>query len=74
MTARILKFTPQSRIEALRARHAILANRIQDLQKTPASSEFYMKQLKKQKLIIKEEIEGIRAQSLNEKNGEHAEA
>lgn len=61
MSARILDFNPQSRLEALRARHAILADRIKDLQKSPASSEFYLKQLKKQKLIIKEEIAGIRA-------------
>ncbi len=49
-----------TRIEALRHKHAVLKHRIEVMQGMPSTTDFYLKQLKKQKLILKEEIEGIR--------------
>jgi len=51
---------PTSRVEALRAKHTALSERIREEQKRPSSADYYLRQLKKQKLQIKEEIEGIR--------------
>jgi len=52
-----------SRIQALRNKHAILNQRIEEVQNRPSTTDFYLRQLKKQKLFIKEEIEGIRKAS-----------
>lgn len=56
---------PSSRVEALRVKHAALSERIRQEQKRPSSADYYLKQLKKQKLQIKEEIEGIRKAATN---------
>lgn len=52
--------SPASRVEALRHKHAILKHRIEEMQSLPSTTDFYLRQLKKQKLMLKEEIEGIR--------------
>lgn len=49
-----------ARVEALRARHSALAEKIEQEQLSPAASDWYIKDLKRQKLFLKEEIEGIR--------------
>ena len=49
-----------SRIESLRQKHAVLSNQIEKAQNNLGTSDFYLIQLKKQKLVIKEEIEGLR--------------
>ena len=51
---------PQERLDALRQRHAVLSQRVDDALKSPGTTDFYLSQLKKQKLLIKEELEGIR--------------
>ncbi len=56
-----LQARPEARIEALRARHDLLSNRVRDAQNSPGTTDYYLSQLKKQKLKVKEEIEGIRA-------------
>lgn len=52
--------TPQERVLALQSKHKVLAERINEAQKHPSTADFYIRQLKKQKLMIKEELEGIR--------------
>ena len=59
----------KSRLEALRQRHAVLSSRIEDAYKSPSTTDLYLRQLKKQKLSLKEEIEGIREQT-NEQSGQ----
>ena len=54
-----LESSQQSRIDALKAKHAILASRLDRAQKQPGSADFYIKQLKKQKLLLKDKIEGM---------------
>lgn len=49
-----------SRVQALRNKHAVLNSRIEKAQNIPSTTDFYLRQLKKQKLMLKEEIEGIR--------------
>ena len=44
-------------LEALRAKHAALEDRIHEEQKFPATSPVILRELKLQKLRIKEEIE-----------------
>lgn len=61
MSVQGLLSAQKSRLDALRNRHSILSNRIEEAQKSPSTTDFYLRQLKKQKLVLKEEIEGIRA-------------
>lgn len=49
-----------SRIEALRARHAALSSRLDEAQKLPSTNDFFLRQLKKEKLLLKEQIEHLR--------------
>lgn len=44
------------RLEALRAKHAALQARIDEEQKRPATSGDILKRLKRQKLMLKEQI------------------
>lgn len=49
-----------SRVEALRQKHLAMKAKIDDARKCPSTTDDYMRNLKKQKLIIKEELEGLR--------------
>jgi hypothetical protein len=60
MPSRVLSSSQPSRLEALRIRHAALNLRLEDAQKAPSTNDFFLRQLKKQKLMLKEEIEGLR--------------
>ena len=60
MTSKALLSSQKSRLEALRNRHSLLSSRIEEAQKSPSTTDFFLRQLKKQKLMLKEEIEGIR--------------
>lgn len=46
-------------LEALKARHMALSNKIEAEQSRPASNDWFLKSLKMQKLHLKEEIEEI---------------
>ena len=48
-----------SRLDALKSRHAALTNKIELEQGRPGSSDWYLKALKRQRLHLKEQIEGI---------------
>ncbi|MGH1403474.1 MAG: YdcH family protein [Alphaproteobacteria bacterium] len=48
---------PNSRIEALRVKHAELSRKVESEQRDLSTSDYYLNQLKKQKLLIKEEIQ-----------------
>lgn len=48
------------RVEALRARHKVLAERIESEQSRPFTSAQILVELKREKLKLKEKIEGIR--------------
>lgn len=61
MAKQELVSSQHSRLEALRDRHAALSVRVEQAQKRPATTDFFLRQLKKQKLILKEEMEGLRA-------------
>lgn len=50
-------------VEALMAKHARLSERIEAAQRDLSTTDFYLNQLKKQKLLVKEKIEGIRSSS-----------
>ena len=52
-----------SRLEALQAKHAALAQRIEDEQKSPGVNDFFLRDLKLKKLKLKEEIELERHQA-----------
>lgn len=47
------------RIKALMDKHSELSEKVNDAQKTLSSNDFYINQLKKQKLLIKEKIANI---------------
>ncbi len=50
---------PLTRLESLRSKHALYKMQIKEAQKSPATADFYLTQLKKQKLQVKEEIQNI---------------
>ncbi len=52
-----------ARVEALRARHARLSQKIEASQSSLSTDDSYLKDLKRQKLRLKEEIVGIRETS-----------
>lgn len=52
-----------ARLDALRARHTALSDKIDKEQSRAAMSEWYVRDLKKQKLRLKEEIETLREAS-----------
>ncbi len=55
-----LSSSQNSRIEALRNKHAVLSNQIEKAQNNLGTADFYLTQLKKQKLVVKEEIHALR--------------
>jgi len=52
-----------SRVEALRAKHKNLSQKIEVEQSRPSTSDQILKNLKREKLKLKEQIEGIRQAS-----------
>ena len=60
MHSRSLTSAQPARVEALKLRHAHLAKLIEAEQASPAISELRLRDLKRRKLQLKDEIEGIR--------------
>lgn len=52
-----------SRLKALQEKHAILSNHIREEEGRPSAMDFYIRQLKKKRLYLKEKIESIRSTS-----------
>lgn len=44
------------RIEALKAKHTLISQRLETAMKTPSAADYYLTQLKKQKLLLKDSI------------------
>ena len=44
------------RLEALKAKHRALSQQVDDAQKRLSTSDYYLNQLKKQKLFVKEKL------------------
>lgn len=63
MAANAITSSQNSRLEALKVKHSALSTRIEKIQKMPSVASHYLQTLKKQKLVLKEEIEGIRRSS-----------
>ncbi|MFK7840323.1 MAG: YdcH family protein [Bdellovibrionales bacterium] len=59
MSQAYLKPSQDSRIQALRAKHASLSNSVQEAQKSPSIPDEIITLLKKRKLMVKQEIERI---------------
>lgn len=56
-----------AKIKALKEKHAVLETRIDEAMKSPsmATADYYLKQLKRQKLILKDRIELMCRSSAN---------
>ncbi len=65
MSALGLTASKASRLNALREKHSVLKEKIEEEQKSLSVTDFYLRQLKKKKLLLKEKIEGIRQDSAN---------
>lgn len=63
MSANTMTSTHNSRLEALTARHSALAVRIEKEQQRPIAAAHHLQAMKKQKLVLKEEIEELRRSS-----------
>jgi len=55
--------TSSARVEALKEKHKSLSQKIETEQSRPFISEYQISELKREKLKIKEEIEGIKKAS-----------
>lgn len=51
--------TMSSHLEELRRKHEVLSQKVEQVQRAPSSSDAEITDLKKQKLLIKEEIERL---------------
>lgn len=63
MTARGLASSQVSRIRALQDKHTVISSQLNEAQNSPSATDFYLRQLKKQKLYLKDELEGLRGKS-----------
>lgn len=64
-TARATQPVEPGRLEALRARHAQISSKLERIQKRPAAQDADLKELKRQKLMLKDQIE------IEQLNGNH---
>ncbi|MFN3700269.1 MAG: YdcH family protein [Alphaproteobacteria bacterium] len=67
MALQAIDVNGSAKMKALKDKHAALEERIQQALKSPstASADFYLKQLKKQKLTLKDTIERMGKTSAN---------
>ena len=63
MTAQGLASSQTSRIKALQDKHAAISHQVKEAQISLSTTDYYLNQLKKQKLLLKEEIEGLRSRT-----------
>jgi len=61
MASATLKSAQETRINALKEKHMSLSNSVAQAQRSPSIPDEVIKLLKKQKLMVKEEIARIRA-------------
>lgn len=60
---------PRERYEALQRKHGLLSSLIEREENLPSSNEGYVRQLKRQKLMIKDILAGVRTDLLDEARG-----
>lgn len=67
MSSKAINATETAKIKALKEKHAALENRIDELRKSPSENiaDYYLKQLKRQKLILKDHIEHLSRRTAN---------
>ena len=61
MASATLNSSQDARLHALKSKHEALSTRVSEAQRSPGMPDDMIQLLKKQKLMIKEQIEGIRA-------------
>jgi len=67
MSSQVINATNSAKIQALKNKHAALETRIDEVMKSPSgTAEFYLKQLKRQKLMLKDCIEDLSRRSANQ--------
>ena len=65
MTAQGISPSHEAKIRALRAKHSQISDQIEEVQKSPGAADYYLKQLKRQKLVLKDTIEQMGKVSAN---------
>ena len=60
MSAQSALSVKEPRLEALRKKHHVLSDRIEEAYRSPSITDFQLRQLKKQKLSLKEKMQEIR--------------
>lgn len=63
MPAYALHRSNEARIKALSVKHSQISDFIEEMEKQPSTADYYLKQLKKQKLILKDTIVQLRDES-----------
>lgn len=69
MASATLKASQDARLNALRNKHEALSSKVHEAQRSPGMPDDMIQLLKKQKLMVKEKIERIRAQETMERVG-----
>lgn len=57
---------PQERLDALQRKHSMLSALIEREESLPSANDSYIRQLKRQKLMIKDILSGVRDDLMNE--------
>ena len=62
MASASLKASQDARLNALKSKHEALSSKVLEAQRSPGIPDDMIQLLKKQKMMVKEQIQGIRAQ------------
>lgn len=66
MSSQVINASSSAKIKALKDKHSALESRIDEVMKSPSgTADFYLKQLKRQKLLLKDCIEDLSRRSAN---------
>lgn len=57
---------PTAHLKALKKKHLAISERLEKAQGRPSTADYYLTQLKKQKLLLKDRIEHLAAHAANE--------
>lgn len=62
---------PQERLDSLQRKHSMLSALIEREESLPSANDSYIRQLKRQKLMIKDILSGVRADLMEEAREHH---
>lgn len=65
MSTRVSQVSNTAKINALKSKHAAVKTMLEEARKSPSTADYYLNQLKKQKLTLKDEITQLSRRAAN---------